>query len=279
MDCLWRAADAQGLSAIVKANVVLTSLILFTFIYFLLFAVFIYLLNDKIRSRSGSARQDVYAVGRVPRTGRRLRRGLLRHRATRSGADGPAAADCCWKWRGKRWSMPVRRRAVFPEARRACSSGSAPTTTAGSSTSAESFDAYLPTGNASSMAAGRLSYLLGLQGPSMAMDTACSSSLVSLHLACQSLRQRRMPDGARGRREHDADAGDHGELLQSAHAVAGRPLQDVRRRGQRIRARRRLRHGGPEAPARRRSRWRPDPGGDPRHGGESGRAQQRDHGA
>jgi cytochrome d ubiquinol oxidase subunit I len=39
----------EGLSAVVKANVVLTSLILFTFIYFLLFAVFIYLLNDKIQ--------------------------------------------------------------------------------------------------------------------------------------------------------------------------------------------------------------------------------------
>jgi len=39
----------EGLSAIVTANVVLTSLILFTFIYFLLFAVFIYLLNDKIQ--------------------------------------------------------------------------------------------------------------------------------------------------------------------------------------------------------------------------------------
>jgi len=38
-----------GLSAVVKANVILTSLILFTFIYFLLFAVFIYLLNDKIQ--------------------------------------------------------------------------------------------------------------------------------------------------------------------------------------------------------------------------------------
>jgi cytochrome d ubiquinol oxidase subunit I len=38
-----------GLSAVVKANVVLASLILFTFIYFLLFAVFIYLLNDKIQ--------------------------------------------------------------------------------------------------------------------------------------------------------------------------------------------------------------------------------------
>jgi len=39
----------EGLSAVVKANVVLTSLIMFTFIYFLLFSVFIYLLNDKIK--------------------------------------------------------------------------------------------------------------------------------------------------------------------------------------------------------------------------------------
>ena len=38
----------EGLSAVVKSNAVLTSLILFTFIYFLLFAVFLYLLNDKI---------------------------------------------------------------------------------------------------------------------------------------------------------------------------------------------------------------------------------------
>ncbi|MCA9970397.1 MAG: SDR family NAD(P)-dependent oxidoreductase, partial [Anaerolineales bacterium] len=46
---------------------------------------------------------------------------------------------------------------------------------------------YTGSGNALSMAAGRLSYVLGLQGPSMAVDTACSSSLVALHLACQSL--------------------------------------------------------------------------------------------
>ena len=38
-----------GLSAVVRANVVLSSLILFTLIYSLLFAVFIYLLNDKIQ--------------------------------------------------------------------------------------------------------------------------------------------------------------------------------------------------------------------------------------
>ena len=47
---------------------------------------------------------------------------------------------------------------------------------------------YLATGNAYSFSAGHLSYLLGLNGPSVAFDTACSSSLVALHFACQSLR-------------------------------------------------------------------------------------------
>src|SRR5262249_35587064 len=49
-------------------------------------------------------------------------------------------------------------------------------------------DAYFVTGNALNAIAGRLSYILGLQGPSMAIDTACSSSLVAIHLACQGLR-------------------------------------------------------------------------------------------
>jgi len=40
---------SEGLSTVVKAEVVLSSLILFTFIYLLLFAVFVYLLNDKIQ--------------------------------------------------------------------------------------------------------------------------------------------------------------------------------------------------------------------------------------
>jgi len=49
-------------------------------------------------------------------------------------------------------------------------------------------DAYLASGSSTSMSSGRLSYLLGLQGPSMTVDTACSSSLMAIHLASQSLR-------------------------------------------------------------------------------------------
>ncbi len=54
----------------------------------------------------------------------------------------------------------------------------------------EQIDAYFGTGNSYSVSAGRLSYILGLTGPSMTVDTSCSSSLIALHLACHSLRRR-----------------------------------------------------------------------------------------
>ncbi len=47
---------------------------------------------------------------------------------------------------------------------------------------------HTATGQDTSIISARISYALGLEGPSLTVNTACSSALVAVHLACQSLR-------------------------------------------------------------------------------------------
>ena len=90
-------------------------------------------------------------------------------------------------------------------------------------------DLYYTSGQAHSMAAGRLSYILGLQGPSMAIDTACSSSLVAVHLAVESLRRGECDLALAGGVNLILSPENTITFCESPHARPGRPLQDVRR--------------------------------------------------
>ncbi|MEV6166546.1 type I polyketide synthase [Streptomyces sp. NPDC052052] len=57
----------------------------------------------------------------------------------------------------------------------------------------DGYEGYIGSGSAGSVASGRISYTLGLEGPAVSVDTACSSSLTALHLAIRALRAGECP--------------------------------------------------------------------------------------
>lgn len=61
------------------------------------------------------------------------------------------------------------------------------------SISRETITSYSIQGNATTMAANRLSYFLNQHGPSVTYNTACSSSMVALHYAIESIRKKECP--------------------------------------------------------------------------------------
>ena len=134
--------------------------------------------------------------GRLSGSDRPVRPGVLRHLAARGGQLSTRSSGCCWKSRGKRWSTPgmapgrlrgSRDRRLRRHRQQRLRAAAA------RRRGADDRRLHRHRRRRISVAAGPPVVLPRPARARACIDTACSSSLVAVHLACQSLRHRRMP--------------------------------------------------------------------------------------